>query len=85
MLISNLRIKFAKIVGEQHISCTLQGVSGATLPAICFRCVGNPLHSILMSNKDVMIDVVGTLQINDFQGSPQLIIDDIRQTNEKFN
>ena len=81
--IDGLFVLKAYIVGEKHISCLLAGdrsaYKGQALKGICFNAVGTPLEKYLMSEIPHMLSVIGTVQIQHYNGNtyPQVVISDI--------
>jgi single-stranded-DNA-specific exonuclease len=77
-LFSNAYIEYARVVGKNHISCTLSQNDGGRIPGIAFRAVGTPLGDVLLS-RDGFYDVVGTIEVNTWQGKTavQVHVEDI--------
>ena len=81
--IDGLFVLKAYIVGEKHISCLLAGdrsaYKGQALKGICFNAVGTPLEKYLMSEIPHVLSVIGTIQIQHYNGKtyPQIVISDI--------
>lgn len=81
--IDGLFVLKAYIVGEKHISCLLasdrSAYKGQALKAICFNAVGTPLEKYLMSEIPHVLSVIGTVQIQHYNGKtyPQVVISDI--------
>ena len=71
-------IKFAKVVGESHVRCSLQGGDGARLDAIAFRAAGQPLGDLLLNSGGMPVHVAGTLKRDTWGGRDklELFIDD---------
>ena len=72
------RIKFAKIVGEQHIKCTIEASDKARINAIAFRAVNTPLGELLLDQSGGALHIVGQLQRNQWNGREtiELMIED---------
>jgi single-stranded-DNA-specific exonuclease len=66
------RIKFAKIVGENHVRCTLEGGDGSRLDAIAFRAAGQPLGDLLLSGGAMPLHIVGTLKRDTWGGREKI-------------
>jgi single-stranded-DNA-specific exonuclease len=73
------RVKFAKIMGEAHIRCTLEAGDGSRLDAIAFRGVGQPHGELLLSSGGMPIHVAGGLRRDTWGGRNriELQIDDV--------
>lgn len=71
-------IKFAKVVGENHVRCALQGGDGARLDAIAFRAAGQPLGDLLLNSGGMPVHIAGTLRRDTWGGRDklELFIDD---------
>ena len=71
-------IKFAKVVGESHVRCALQGSDGARLDAIAFRAADQPLGELLLNSGGMPVHVAGTLRRDTWGGRDklELFIDD---------
>ena len=79
VLIENLKIKFSKIVGRQHVSCILVAQNNKHITAIAFNCINNAIGQTLLGYYKDPISVVGILQISYFNGidTPQVVIHDL--------
>ncbi len=64
--LTDLRAKGSKIVGKNHVSLTLQSVTGTPVRAIAFRAAGEPLGEILASGK--RLHVAGKVRADDWRG-----------------
>lgn len=62
------RVKFAKIVGEAHVKCTLEASDQSRINAIAFRAVGSPLGDILLDQSGETLHIVGQLRRNEWNG-----------------
>lgn len=71
-------VKFAKVVGEAHVRCALQGGDGSRLDAIAFRAADQPLGELLLGSGGLPVHVAGTLRRNTWGGRDklELFIDD---------
>ena len=81
LALTNVKVLYAKPVGENHISLTLsQGGMGGSgrLRAVAFRAVDTLLGQSLLNANGRVFHVAGQLQINHWQGaeSAQFVIDD---------
>ncbi len=73
------RVKFAKVVGEAHVRCSLEAGDGARIDGIAFRAAGQPLGELLLAaNGGTTIHVAGTLKRDTWGGREKidLMIDD---------
>ncbi len=62
------RVKFAKIVGEAHVKCSLEASDQSRISAIAFRAVGTPLGDLLLERAGDALHVVGQLRRNHWNG-----------------
>ena len=76
--IPDVRVSWAKVVGANHVSCTLNGSDGNRVRAIAFRAMDSELGPTLLSKDGVPLHIAGKLRINSWRGadSVQLFIDD---------
>jgi single-stranded-DNA-specific exonuclease len=73
------RVKFAKVVGEAHVRCSLEAGDGKRIDGIAFRAAGQPLGDLLLAaNGGMAIHVAGTLKRDTWGGREKidLMIDD---------
>jgi len=72
------RIKYAKVVGERHVRCSLEAGDGSRIDAVAFRAAGQPLGEALLSTGGLPIHVAGTLRRETWGGREriELTIDD---------
>jgi single-stranded-DNA-specific exonuclease len=72
------RISGARIVGQNHVSCTVTGPNGGRVKAIAFRAADSELGHALLANDGTPLHLVGTLRIDNWQGraSVQMFIED---------
>lgn len=72
------RVKFAKIVGEAHVKCTLEASDQSRINAIAFRAVGTPLGDLLLDRAGESLHIVGQLRRNQWNGreSIEMTIED---------
>lgn len=81
ILIKNVFIERAFIIGKGHIKCVLKDLSQKTLPAIAFNIVDTEMGKTILSNNKCCYDVVGTLRFNTYnnQTSLQFTISDLKR------
>lgn len=79
--IDGVRVKFAQVVGKDHVRCTLAGADGAQVKAIAFRAAGQPMGDLLMGNHGLPIHAAGKLRLDNWQGrrGVQMVLDDVAQ------
>ena len=72
------RVRFAKIVGEQHVRCVLEAGDGSRLDAVAFRAAGQAVGELLMGAGGLPIHVAGSLRRDTWGGRNrlELLIDD---------
>jgi single-stranded-DNA-specific exonuclease len=66
------RVKFAKVVGDAHVRCTLEAGDGARLDAIAFRAAGQPLGELLMGTGGLPIHLAGHLRRDTWGGRDRI-------------
>jgi single-stranded-DNA-specific exonuclease len=73
-----VRVKFAKVVGETHLRCVLEGGDGSRIEAVAFRAAGQPLGELLTGTGGMPIHVAGSLKRDTWGGRDkiELMIDD---------
>lgn len=73
-----VRVKFTKVVGENHLRCVLEGGDGSRIEAVAFRASGQPIGDVLTSTGGMPIHVAGTLKRDTWGGREkiELMIDD---------
>ena len=76
-IIKNVNLFNSKIVGENHVKCTLTDSSNSRIDAIAFRCVGTALGKSLLNNYNA--HVIGRLKLSEWNGRErlQMHIDDV--------
>jgi single-stranded-DNA-specific exonuclease len=62
-LFSNVYVEHTRVVGKNHVSCTLSQNNGMRVPGIAFRSMGTPRGDILLAHSG-LYDIVGTIEIN---------------------
>lgn len=65
------QVRYAKIVGRDHVSLTLSAGDGATLRAIAFRAADTPLGQLLLSSQ-ASLHVAGQLTADFWQGTRRM-------------
>ncbi len=66
------RVKFAKVMGEAHIRCTLEAGDGSKLDGIAFRAVGQPHGELLLASGGMPLHVAGTLRRDSWNGRERI-------------
>lgn len=81
ILVQNVTISYAKIVGSGHVKCNLSSSFGKNVAAIAFRCADNAIGNALLNNHGEIYDIVGQLKLNNWQGrqSVQFVIQDMKR------
>jgi single-stranded-DNA-specific exonuclease len=68
-MLKNVRVFSADILGTNHVRVMLGDAEGGTrMKAMAFKSGGTPLGDTLLSSGGKMLNVLGTLKINDWQG-----------------
>ena len=73
------RVRFAKILGEAHVRCVLEGGDGARLDAVAFRAADQPLGKALLSSGGMPLHVAGHLRRDTWNGRDrlELVVEDV--------
>jgi single-stranded-DNA-specific exonuclease len=73
------RVKFAKVVGEAHVRCVLEGGDGARLDAVAFRAADQPVGKALLASAGMPLHVAGHLRRDTWNGRDrrELLIEDV--------
>ena len=66
------RIVYADLVGQGHVRVRLRAGDGATVDAIAFRAVGQPLGKALLEGRGEAVHAAGTLCIDRWNGSERV-------------
>ncbi len=66
------RVRFAKVMGEAHLRCTLEAGDGSRLDAIAFRAVGQPVGDLLQNSNGMPLHVAGHLRRDTWGGRNRL-------------
>jgi single-stranded-DNA-specific exonuclease len=79
------RVKFAKIVGESHVRCSLEAGDGARLDAVAFRAAGQPVGDALLGSNGASLHIAGTLKRDTWSGRNrlELTIDDVADPSKR--
>lgn len=68
-MLKNVRVFSADILGTNHVRVMLGDAEGGTrMKAMAFKSAGTPLGDTLLSSGGKVLNVLGTLKINDWQG-----------------
>lgn len=80
------RVKFAKIVGEAHVKCTLEASDQSRINAICFRAHDTELGELLLNSGAEPIHIVGQLRHNHWNGrdTVEITIEDAAKPVKSF-
>jgi single-stranded-DNA-specific exonuclease len=72
------RVSGPRIVGNNHVACTICGRNGGRLKAIAFRSADTGLGQALLANDGTPLHIAGTLRIDSWQGrhAVQMFIED---------
>ena len=75
---ADMKVNFAKPVGEGHLKLTIDDGLGGRLDAICFGAGDTPMMDILLNHGGARFHFAGRLEINTWQGRrrPQLRLED---------
>jgi single-stranded-DNA-specific exonuclease len=65
-------VKFAKVVGENHVRCVLQSADGTKLEGIAFRAAGEPLGDMLLNAGGMPLHVAGSVKRSSFGGRERI-------------
>jgi single-stranded-DNA-specific exonuclease len=73
------RVRFAKVVGEAHVRCVLEGGDGARLDAVAFRAADQPVGKALLASAGMPLHVAGHLRRDTWNGRDrrELLIEDV--------
>lgn len=66
------KCRFAKVVGEKHVRCSLTGSDGARIDAISFNSAGTPLGDLLLQSDGLPLHVAGHLRRSDWGGRQKI-------------
>src|SRR4029078_12917549 len=65
-------VKFAKVVGENHVRCVLQSADGTKLEGIAFRAANEPLGELLLNAGGLPLHVAGSVKRSSFGGRERI-------------
>jgi single-stranded-DNA-specific exonuclease len=79
------RIRFAKVMGESHVRCTLEAGDGSKLDAIAFRAVGQPVGDAIQGSNGMPLHVAGHLRRDTWGGRNriELQIEDVAEVGKR--
>ncbi len=63
---------YADVVGEKHVRARLRSGDGATMNAIAFRAVGQPLGDALLKGRGQPVHAAGSLSVDRWQGAERV-------------
>jgi single-stranded-DNA-specific exonuclease len=66
------RCKFAKIVGERHVRCSLTASDGSRIDAIAFNSAETEIGKLLLDSKGMPLHVAGHLRRSDWGGREKI-------------
>jgi single-stranded-DNA-specific exonuclease len=75
------RVKFAKVLGNAHVRCVLEGGDGARLDAVAFRAADQPVGAALLAANGLPLHVAGHLRRDTWNGRDrrELVIEDVAE------
>ncbi len=68
LALSDVRVAFADLVGQNHVRLRLEGADGTILPAIAFRARGTPLGEGLLRARGERIHAAGVIRAEQWEG-----------------
>jgi single-stranded-DNA-specific exonuclease len=68
MVLADVFVRFADVVGKDHVRLRLAGGDGTALDAIAFRSADTPLGKGLLAARGRRIHVVGRLRADEWNG-----------------
>jgi len=68
IVLPDVQVNFADVVGKDHVRLRLSGGDGATLDAIAFRTADTPLGKGLLAARGRRIHAVGRLRVDEWNG-----------------
>jgi len=79
-ILASTRVLSARPTGDgHHMQCIVADEAGGRLPAIAFRCTGQPLGQLLGDRMGLTLHLAGRLQARRGGGALQFILDDAAQ------
>jgi single-stranded-DNA-specific exonuclease len=75
------RVKFAKVVGNAHVRCVLEGGDGARLDAVAFRAADQPVGAALLAASGLPLHIAGHLRRDTWNGRDrrELVVEDVAE------
>lgn len=72
-------VKFAKVVGDSHVRCSIQASDGSRMDAIAFRATQSPIGDMLLNSDGRPLHIAGQVKRDTWQGRTKtdVIIDDV--------
>ncbi len=79
LVIKDATVTYVDVLKDQHFKVMLKNKSGATLKAMAFRCMQQPLGQELLHSRGKQYHIAGSLKLDYWQGQEQItfFIDDI--------
>ncbi len=79
------RVKFAKVVGDVHVRCVLEGGDGSRLDAVAFRAADQPVGTTLLGAGGMPLHVAGHLRRDTWGGRDkrELVIEDVADPRQR--
>ncbi len=80
------RVKFSKVVGDNHVKCTLEASDQSRINAIAFRVANTELGELLLDRTGEPLHIVGQLRRNSWNGREtiELTIEDAAKPVKSF-
>ena len=66
------RVKFAKVVGENHVRCTLEGGDGSRMDAVAFRAADQAIVTLLLGTGGMPLHIAGHRRRDTWNGRDKL-------------
>ena len=78
-LIKDCIIKFCRVVGDNHLSCTVEDIYGNRFKAISFNALKNSVYKYIQEKMSGMFDLIVILKKNNWRGKEtvELQIEDV--------
>jgi single-stranded-DNA-specific exonuclease len=79
------RVKFAKVVGNAHVRCVLEGGDAIRLDAVAFRAAEQPVGAALLAANGLPLHVAGHLRRDTWNGRDrrELVVEDVADPRER--
>jgi single-stranded-DNA-specific exonuclease len=79
------RVKFAKVVGNAHVRCVLEGGDAMRLDAVAFRAAEQPVGAALLAANGLPLHVAGHLRRDTWNGRDrrELVVEDVADPRER--